>query len=333
MTTILAVSIGLIPLTAWLCHVYASAMRQRAIGQQIREAGPTHHLGKAGTPTMGGVLVLVLWIAAALALTRISPLTPVAGLVLLAGVLFGGIGILDDVLSLRRKHSTGLTGWTKILLSTGVSAILFFLFRDVLLTPVLVPFTAISLTLPPAAGFLLTWFVFLATTNGANLADGLDGLATGLVLIILIGFAVIAPTLGQLSLILPLAGVLLGFLWINAHPAGLFLGDAGSFALGGIVAALALSQGLTFVLPILAGVLVLEAGSVIVQVTSVRLTGVRFFRMSPLHHHFEGGSRNNVQHRLPAPNWAEQQIAMRFWIAQAVCTAIAILASQGLAGS
>ena len=330
MTTILAVSIGLIPLTAWLCHLYASAMRRRAIGQQIREAGPRHHLGKAGTPTMGGVLVIALWIAAVLGLSAISPLTPISGLVLLSGTLFGGIGVLDDALSLRRKQSTGLSGWAKILISTAASAILFFLFRDVLLTPVLVPFTSMSIALPPVAGFFLTWFVFLATTNGTNLADGLDGLATGLVLIILIGFAVIAPALGQLSLVLPLAGVLLGFLWINAHPAGLFLGDAGSFALGGIVAALALAQGLTFVLPILAGVLVLEAGSVILQVTGFRLTGVRLFRMSPLHHHFEGGSRNDVPHRLPATDWPEQKIAVRFWIAQAVFTAVAILAAQGL---
>ena len=331
MTLILAVSIGLIPLTAGLCHLYASAMRRRAIGQQIREAGPRHHLGKAGTPTMGGVLVLVLWIAAVLALTPFAPLTPRSGIVLLSGILFGGIGILDDLLSLRRKASTGLTGWAKILLSTGAAVIVFFLFRDVLATPVLVPFTSISITRPPIAGFLLTWIVFLSTTNGANLADGLDGLATGLVLIILAGFAVIVPTLGQLSVVLPLAGVLLGFLWINAYPAGLFLGDAGSFALGGILAALALAQGLAFVLPILAGVLVLEAVAVILQVAGFRVIGVRLFRMSPLHHHFEGGSRDDVRHLLPAPDWPEPKIAVRFWIAQAVFTAVAVLAAQGLA--
>jgi len=306
-------------------------MRHRSVGEQIRESRLGNHSAKEGTPTMGGLIILLAWIAGILSLSAAVPWTRLTGLVLTAGLMYGAIGAADDLISLRRRQSAGLSAGGKLALSTLASVVLFFVFRDTILVPILVPFTQTSISLPPAAAFFLTWFVFLATTNGVNLTDGLDGLAGGVSLLILVGVLLLAPDRGTVAVTLPLAGTLLGFLWINGHPAGLFLGDVGSYALGGVIAALSLARGLAFLLPILAGVLVLEVGSVILQVASFRWTGLRIFRMSPLHHHFEAGSAPSSRYILRAPNWPEEKIAIRFWIVQALFVAIAVLAGHSAA--
>jgi len=280
---------------------------------------------------MGGFVLLVLWSGAILCLQPWRTDARSVRFVLAAGALFGGIGWLDDWLSIRRRHSTGLVVLQKLGLTSLASALLFLLFRDVISGPLAIPFTSITLTLPPVAAFFLTWFVFLATTNSLNLADGLDGLAGGLALLIVCGLLVLSPGRGQLLLGLPLVAVILGFLWTNAHPATLFLGDVGSFAMGGIIAALALASGQAFLLPLLAGVLVLEAISVLSQTLLFRLTGKRLFKMAPFHHHFEiGAAPQERESILRSFEWSETKVTARFLILQALFVALALWA--GTAG-
>lgn len=328
MTPVLLISLALVPASALLCSAYARAMRRRALGQSIRAVGPASHVTKAGTPTMGGAIVFFVWLGAVGLLSIWQPQTRQTGFVLTAGALFAAIGGADDLISLLRHRSLGLSALWKIGLSSVAVALLFFVFSGVTGVPIQIPFTTSTIALPAVASFALVWIVFLGTTNGMNLADGLDGLAGGLAVLILVGVLVVRPTPENLAICLPLIGALVGLLWINTHPARLFLGDAGSYFLGGVIAALAVSNGLAFILPLLAGVLVLEAISVIAQVGLLRLTGHRLLRMSPIHHHFEAGTGVTHRHILPAPEWPEEQITVRFWILQAFFVGLAVLAAR-----
>jgi len=323
---VLVASILLIPATALLASLFALGMRRLSFGQTIRDVGPAGHAGKAGTPTMGGGLILVLWAVTSVLLTRAGSWGRLETAVLTSGLLFGGIGALDDLLSLARARSLGLTGWQKMALIAAAAVGLYFLFPDVLSTPVRVPFCSIVVSLPWWGSLLLVWFVFASTTNAANLTDGLDGLAAGSSLLILAGFMILVPMPGVFRLLAPLAAILLGFLWINSHPAGLFLGDVGSFGLGGVIAAFALGNGLAFILPILAGLFVLETASVILQVACYKVTGRRLFRMSPLHHHFEASAAPSRSSILPSPLWIETAVTARFLILQALFVGMAIAA-------
>ena len=325
MTVLVPVSIALVPITALGCAVYARSMRRRGVGQQIRESGPRGHAAKAGTPTMGGLFVLAAWTIAVIGLaTTIGAWARPIGFALAAGAAHGAIGLLDDLQSIRRLRSLGLTAPWKILLGSVAAAALFFAFRDVVSVPQRVPFSPIVLTLPPAATFALVWIGLLATTNSLNLSDGLDGLAGGLAALVLIGLLALAPSQSTLLTVAPLLGALLGFLWMNAHPARIFLGDVGSFGIGAIVAAVALSTGTVLFLPLLAGVLVLEAASVILQVGVYRIARIRLFKMSPLHHHFERSSRTDVRPVLPAFEWPETLVTVRFLLAEALFVALAL---------
>ncbi len=280
---------------------------------------------------MGGLVLLGLWAVAVVCLQPWRPDARGIAFVLVAGTLFGGIGWLDDWLSIRKRHSTGLTVVQKLGLASLASFLLYLLFADVVRAPLAIPFTSLTVVLSPIAAFFLMWFVFLATTNSLNLADGLDGLAGGLALLIVGGLLVLAPARGHLLLGLPLIAVLLGFLWTNVHPAALFLGDIGSFAVGGIIAALALASGLSFFLPLLAGVLVLEAAAVLLQVVLFRLTGRRLFKMAPLHHHFEAAVAPEERECLfRSFEWPETKVTARFLIVEALFVALALWA--GAAG-
>ncbi|MBU0595578.1 phospho-N-acetylmuramoyl-pentapeptide-transferase [Candidatus Bipolaricaulota bacterium] len=304
-------------------------MRRRAIGQLVRETGPRSHTQKAGTPTMGGLVLLGLWVVAVVCLQPWRRDARSIAFVLTAGTLYGGIGWLDDWLSIRKRHSTGLTVVQKLGLASLASLLLYFVFTDVVAAPLALPFTSLTVSLPPVAVFFVTWLVFLATTNSLNLADGLDGLAGGLALLIVCGLLVLAPTRGHLLLGFPLIAALLGFLWTNVHPAALFLGDVGSFAIGGIIAALALASGLSLVLPLLAGVLVLEAAAVLLQVSLFRLTGKRLFKMAPLHHHFEAAVAPQERKCLiRSYEWPETKVTARFLILQALFIAVAVWAGS-----
>ena len=324
-----ALSLIVLLLTVFVASQFASWMRRRRIGQQIRDEGPAHHQGKAGTPTMGGVIILSIWAAAVAIPSLWMPFSAREGFVVASGLTMGAVGALDDLLKLARRRSLGLTGWQKIGLTAAGAVGLFVAFPDVIGSALHVPFSGMNVEVPPWALFVLTVVVFLAATNAVNLTDGLDGLAAGVVLLILLGFLMLLPSAGDLTLLLPLVGGLAGFLWVNGYPASLIMGDVGSFGLGGVVAAVALAQGTTFLLPILAGVPVLEVVAVILQVTSCRLFGRRIFRMSPLHHHFEAspGAAPRV-HLLPACEWPETKVVARFWIAQGFFVGVAVLASR-----
>lgn len=327
MTPLIVSCLLLVPVTALSCSIAARAMRRRSFGQTIRTLGPEHHAAKAGTPTMGGVVLLVLWIAGAAVLFPWHPPTTATLSVLVAGVAFAAIGAADDLISISRRRSLGLSVFAKLALSTVIAVVLFFAFEDVFSNPVRIPFGSGLVFLPPAAAFALTYTVFLATTHAVNLTDGLDGLAGGVAILVLLGTLALSDSTFT-AVTAPLIAVLVGFLWINVHPADLFLGDAGSFLLGGVIAALCLAGGLAFYLPILAGLLVLEAGSVILQVLSFRIFGRRLFRMSPLHHHFELTTGPTHQHILPAFSWPEGKLTVRFWIVEAVFVGLALMADR-----
>ena len=323
------VSLLVCPLTAFAAWQFARWMRQQSLGQPIRDEGPAHHQQKAGTPTMGGIVVLLIWTAAAGMLSIWIPFGAREGFVLVSGLAMAAIGATDDLVKLGRGRSLGLTGWQKIGLTAAAAAGLFFAFPSAVESILRVPFSGTVIEVPRWALFLLVVIVFLAATNAVNFTDGLDGLAAGIVLLILCGFLILAPNVADLALVLPLAGALGGFLWMNAHPAGLIMGDVGSFGLGGVLAAVALTQGTAFLFPLLAGVPVLEVLAVILQVTSLRLFGRRVFRMSPLHHHFEASPGAAERwHLLPACEWPETKVVIRFWIAQAFFVGLAVLANQ-----
>jgi len=318
----------LVPASALTSQLFAVCMRKTSLGQQIREEGPRLHRKKGGTPTVGGGVILLLWAICLPLLYWFGLLSSVGLYVFFAGLSFGAIGLLDDFLSLRHLRSLGLSPLQKIILVSAVSTALYFAFPYVSRAPLQVPFASVTLSLPPIAFFFLAWAVYLWTTNSMNLTDGLDGLATGATILILCGFLVIAPTRELAGVILPLIAILTGFLWVNAHPAHLFLGDVGSFALGGVVAALALASGAVLILPLLAGLLVLESGSVILQVACFRLTGKRIFMISPLHHHFESAEGIRHSYLLPAVEWPEPKITLRLWIVQALFVGLGIFAAR-----
>ncbi len=277
---------------------------------------------------MGGTIVLLGWAIIVMILGIKLGWPSYGGFVLASGLGFGSLGFADDALSIWRKRSIGLTARQKLILGSVLSVGLFVIFRQQILVPQQIPFSGIRIALPWAAGFFLTWVLLLASTNSANLTDGLDGLAGGISILVLSGFLLSFPTMENLMLILPLISALAGFLWLNAHPASLFLGDVGSFALGGIIGALALANGAAFILPILAGVFVLEATSVILQVGILRLTGKRLFKMSPFHHHFEASPNRVHVHWLPASEWPESKVTTRFMLLQAGFVILAIWATR-----
>ena len=291
-------------------------------GQVVREDGPKSHLKKAGTPTMGGVLILLAVVASTLLWAQLN--NRFIWLALFATIAMGGVGFLDDYLKLRRGSSTGLRPLQKMAWQVGiglaVGAYLAFFPVDAFTTTVPIPFVKTWL---PNLGLLyipLAMLVIVGCSNAVNLTDGLDGLAIVPTLMAAATFTLFAYVAGNAAMArylqviyvrgaseLPvfaaaLVGASLGFLWFNAHPAQVFMGDTGSLALGGALGTVAVATKHELVLAIVGGLFVLEAVSVIVQVASFRLTGKRVFRMAPLHHHYE------------QKGWAESTVVIRFWI-------------------
>jgi len=328
MSLLVGISLLLTLATAVLAHLFAAGMRRAGLGQQIRKYGPNIHEKKSGTPTMGGIVILLVWVASVLAIHWWQPLSWKGLFVVVAGFSLGLIGLADDLLSLWKSRSLGLSARQKVILTTAVSLVLFFSFPQILHIPVQVPFSHITLSLSPFFSFLLLWGAFMGTANGMNLTDGLDGLATGISIVILCGYLILSFNGEFCWIIIPLLGVLTGFLWVNTYPAQLFLGDVGAFALGGVVAAIALVSGTALILPLLAGLLVVESGSVILQVTYFKLTGQRIFKVSPLHHHFEHTSGIDYTYLLPKVEWAEPKITIRLWILQILFVGLGIIATR-----
>ena len=301
---------------------FISFLRRNELGQHIREEGLAHHLGKQGTPTMGGLLMLF---AAVIPFLLVGRYTLPGLAVLFVTFACGGVGFLDDFIKLRHKRSLGLSGRWKLLLLLGISAVLGYAAnREGLDSHIYLP--AIGTIDIWWFWYVLIFLVVAGAANGVNLTDGIDGLAAGTGIIALITFTAICiftfirlrqvhePNLVYLDMAI-LGGALVGgaiaFLWFNAFPADVFMGDTGSMAIGGALGAFAVMTKTELLLLLIGGIFLIEALSVILQVVSFKYWGRRIFLMAPLHHHFE----------LKA--WSETKIMVRFWILGAILCATA----------
>jgi len=318
---------------------FIARLRKFQIGQHIREDGPQSHQKKAGTPTMGGLLICAAIVISTLLWAKLD--VPAVWVALAGLVTFGAIGFWDDYAKVKRKRNLGLTARQKFALETLAAIIVGVLllgmnasrlyttelnvpfFKDFKPDLLIHPWLANPWTYPFAFSFFFAFvaLVLVGTSNAVNLTDGLDGLAIGLMLIAAGAMTVLAYLEGNadfaryLELSRPrdaselaifsaaMTGASLGFLWFNAHPAEVFMGDVGSLALGGGLGTVAVLLKQELLLPFIAGVYVLECLSVILQVGSFKLRGKRIFKMAPLHHHFE------------QLGWAESKVIIRFWIA------------------
>ena len=303
-------------------------------GQYIRPEGlPSHHR-KAGTPTMGGLALMQVFLAA-WAMMAFWPVEVSwrGWLVFMSAAGAGAIGLLDDLLSGMRHRSEGLSPMGKLILQLVVATgiFLFLLFKGGNLV-FAVPFSSLGVpvgAIPVPLLFLLVLLGFWGTTNGANLTDGLDGLAAGCGIVILVGAVALTrayPELTALSLLG--AGLFAGFLWWNRYPARVFMGDVGSMFLGGLIFGIFTASGGILLLPLFAGIFVVEALSVIAQVLSFKLFGVRVLKMSPLHHHLEEGEVP-WRYLLRSPNWPEPVVVVRLWLLSAAFVALGILVAMG----
>ena len=310
-SVVLAATVAFL-VTVMLGSTFIEFLQSRKFGQFVREEGPQTHLIKAGTPTMGGVVMLLGLLGALAVVARFNAAT-LATLLLVAVVAV--IGLYDDWQKISKKRPEGLSARYKFLLLT-----LAVVLADVIAVryvgvtqTVLVPYFDRSLVLGPGIVGLAVFSIFLllviaGTTNAVNLTDGLDGLAAGAGAIALVVYTAIAFLERQYDVALicgAMVGAVIGFLWYNSHPADIFMGDTGSLAIGGVLAAAAVLTKTELLLPVIGGLFVLEAVSVIVQVFVFKVTGWRVFKMAPLHHHFE------------FLGWEENKIVVRFWIVQA----------------
>ncbi len=298
-------------------------LRRWGCGQQVRNDGPQSHLGKQGTPTMGGVVIiaaLLAGIAASAALLRGSPARGGhAGVIATAALAvgFGLVGFADDRAIIKHKRSLGLRAREKLALQFALAAgFLYLLWALGLANPVaLVPFTTWGAVALGWWYYPLAAILIVLTSNSVNLSDGLDGLAAGLVGISGIAIGVIATQGGEPALsamCYALAGGCFGFLWYNAHPARVFMGDTGALALGAALSGAAIVLKAELLLLVIGIIFYVEALSVVAQVSSFRLRGKRILRMSPLHHHLE------------LKGWPEPQIVTRMWIAGALIGWLAV---------
>jgi phospho-N-acetylmuramoyl-pentapeptide-transferase len=326
-------------LIAWLLSLTVSLilgpwliarLQTLQVGQVIRPEGPAGHFSKAGTPTMGGALILFSLTLATLLLADLT--NPYVWLALGTTLGFGFIGFVDDYRKLRRRNSAGLIGRYKLLcqfiIATVAAVVLWFL--PGFTSTITIPFFK---DLQPNLGFFYIPFavlVMVGASNAVNLTDGLDGLAIGPVMITALTYGFFSYVSGNIKfaeyLQVPyvagsaelsvfcgaLVAAGMGFLWFNAYPAQMFMGDVGSLALGAALGIVALISKQELVLIVAGGVFVVEAISVISQVTSYKLTRKRIFRMAPIHHHFE------------LKGWPEPQIIVRFWIISVICAVAAL---------
>jgi phospho-N-acetylmuramoyl-pentapeptide-transferase len=287
-------------------------------GQPIRADGPQSHLAKVGTPTMGGLLILIS--VAISVLLWMDLANPYVWACLLVTAGFGGIGFLDDYDKVKKAHHAGLSGKMRLLLEFLIAGVATWLMVDSGGTELYLPFIQGPVVDLSWAYIAFGAFVIVAFGNAVNLTDGLDGLATMPVIIAAMAFLLIAYLVGNVKfaqylgiphiagtgdltvLLLAIIGAGLAFLWFNAPPAAVFMGDTGSLALGGALGAVAVATHHEFVLVIIGGLFVLEAASVVIQVFFYKRTGKRVFRMAPIHHHFEH------------LGWSEPTVVIRFWI-------------------
>ena len=321
--------------TLLLCYLLGpriiESLRKLKVGQAVRSDGPQTHLAKGGTPTMGGVMIIVSIVIAVLLWQDFSSFK--VWFCLGALVAFGTIGYADDYLKVTKKNADGLPGWVKfgaqIAVALALALILYFS-GEKEITYLYIPFFR-----NPVIDLGPFWIPFavllmVGESNAVNLTDGLDGLATGLLIWVFITLGILSylsgradfsaylgipfiEDAGELTIFcLAAVGACIGFLWFNAHPAEVFMGDVGSLSLGGIIAVISLILKKEILILIIGGVFVLEAASVILQVLYFKLTKKRIFKMSPLHHHFE------------LSGWNESKVVIRFWILGGLFAIIAL---------
>jgi phospho-N-acetylmuramoyl-pentapeptide-transferase len=312
---------------------FVRTLRRLSVGQNIRDVGPQSHLVKAGTPTMGGLLILFAWLVSTLLWANLT--NGYVWLAILVTAGFGAVGFADDFLKVRRRRNEGLSARAKFGALVVVASV-----AGLVLTrlPAAQPFSPV-LTFPFLKNLVLDLgvlyvpfvvFVLVGSSNAVNLTDGLDGLAIGAAGVAAATYALFCyvagnrvvagylqlpsvPGVGEVTIFCgALVGAALGFLWFNSHPAELFMGDVGSLALGGGISLVAVVAKQELLLAVVGGLFVLEALSVIVQVGSFKLRGKRVFRMAPLHHHFE------------LSGWAEPKIIVRFWILSILFALVAL---------
>jgi phospho-N-acetylmuramoyl-pentapeptide-transferase len=295
---------------------FIAFLRKNEFGQQIREEGPERHREKQGTPTMGGLLIMI---AATIAFLPLSDFTLPALTVFGTALACGLVGFLDDFTKLRHKRSLGLQGRWKMLMLIGITcAVGFAAHHQHLSHHVYVPVADFSVPLGPF-WYVLLFLIIGGAVNGVNLTDGLDGLAAGTSIIALATLTAMAVTIfirsgppriqNRLDVAFigaALIGAAIGFLWFNAFPAEVFMGDTGAMALGGAIAAMAIMMKVELLLLFVGGIFAINAVSVILQVVSFRYWGRRIFLMAPIQHHFEMKA------------WSETKIMVRFWIVTAI---------------
>ena len=308
-------------------------LRQFQIGQEIRKEGPASHQSKRGTPTMGGLLIITAIVLPTLLWADLR--NTYVWIAIASVMLFGAIGFIDDYLKVSRKQSLGLRARTKFLFQAVVAlslgmALVWLSEHGTFDTTLAFPFFK---TFNPELGWLypvLVLFVLTGSANAVNLTDGLDGLAIGSLLIVWVAFSVLTYAAGHALvaeyLTIPnvkgvgevtvfcgaVVGASLGFLWFNSHPAEVFMGDVGSMGLGGALGTTAVLIKQELLLIVAGGLFVVEAASVILQVSSYKLRGRRIFRMAPLHHHFE------------LSGWSETKVVIRFWIIAVIFALLAL---------
>ncbi len=309
-------------LTMALMPFFIKLMRREGVGQQIRADGPQRHLVKQGTPTMGGVVILLAMLITCLLMAKMSTDLTIC---LVATLATAALGLMDDIESVAHERSLGLTPRQKMLGLTvisvafclvavnrcGVAPVIAFPGGFVLDLGVLTT-TIAGVRVP----WLYVFFVFLlmaGLSNSVNLTDGLDGLAGGTVLVVMLALAAVAFRYDEINLAIfasSIAGACVGFIWFNCYPATIFMGDTGSLALGAAIAAMGVLTKTEVTTLVMSGLFICEALSVIIQVVSFKSTGKRVFLMAPLHHHFE------------KKGWSETKVVLRFWIISGVFAAL-----------
>ena len=310
-------------ITIFLGPKFIEYLRVKEFGQQIREEGPEEHHSKAGTPTMGGLIVFLAIAVPYLVLSeRDTQSLAVFGVALGCAAL----GFADDFIKISKRRSLGLSARWKLLVQIALALGLWWVAYDELgLDPTLeLRIFDAEIYIGPVVYLFFIYLVIAGASNAVNLTDGLDGLAAGSCAIVLLAYTAITITSGQEGLALLSAcfvGASVGFLWFNAFPASIFMGDTGSLGLGGAIGALAVMTQTELLLVILGGIFVIEALSVAVQVISFKMFRRRVLLMAPVHHHFE----------LLA--WSETKIMLRFWILAAVCSGIGFTLYQNSVGS
>lgn len=296
--------------------IFIPILHKLKFGQNIRDEGPKSHQKKAGTPTMGGIIFIITAAITMIIMRNQISSSKSAIFAFICFTAFGAIGFLDDYLKIIHKKNEGLTAKQKASLQFVFSLLIAIYAARYIGTDIYIPFVRITYQLGIVGYVLFIIFFMVVTTNGVNLTDGLDGLAASVTILVMTFFAMVsfAWHYNELAIFCGIiAGALLGFLRYNSFPAQIFMGDTGSLALGGAVAAVAILLKLPIIIIVVGGIYALEVISVVIQVAYFKATGKRFFKMAPIHHHFE------------QLGWHESKVVAIFSITTVILSLVAFL--------